>query len=246
MILYVNGDSHSVAAEAVNTCCFAEDDSRYHTLGRQGHPDNLAVSYGRVLATMIDAEFICNAESSSSIDRIIRTTDQYLSTRHDSIGLVIIGWPTFEREEWHIDNTYYQITASGSDTVPVKWREMYKQWVIDQSDPGVINSKLIKQHDKIWMLHNRFQRGGVNHYFFNTYTDFSKIRDLRHIDGWAYDWRDCYLEPYDPAYTYYNWLIQNGYKTVRPGSYHFGPDAHRAWALFLFQNLVQKGLTQNG
>jgi hypothetical protein len=44
MILYVNGDSHTAAAEAVNPHAFAEDDSALFYLGRAPHPENLAVS----------------------------------------------------------------------------------------------------------------------------------------------------------------------------------------------------------
>ena len=44
MILYVNGDSHTAGAEAVNPYAFAEDDPNLTHLGRLPHPDNLAVS----------------------------------------------------------------------------------------------------------------------------------------------------------------------------------------------------------
>jgi len=41
MILYVNGDSHTAGAEAVNSHAFADDDPAYKHLGRLPHPDNL-------------------------------------------------------------------------------------------------------------------------------------------------------------------------------------------------------------
>ena len=46
MILYVNGDSHTAAAEAVNAHAFAEDDPNLGYLHRLPHPDNLAVVGG--------------------------------------------------------------------------------------------------------------------------------------------------------------------------------------------------------
>jgi len=58
LIVYVNGDSHSAGAEAVNTFCFADDDPRYRELGRRPHPDNLAVSYGQILANKFNAELV--------------------------------------------------------------------------------------------------------------------------------------------------------------------------------------------
>ena len=45
MILYVNGDSHTAGAEAVNSHAFAEDDPALYHLGRLPHPENLEVSW---------------------------------------------------------------------------------------------------------------------------------------------------------------------------------------------------------
>jgi hypothetical protein len=98
VILYVNGDSHSAGAEAVNTYSFAQDDSLYWNMDREPHPDNLRVSYGCELANMLGAILQCDAESASSNDRIIRTTYKALDIVKPE--LVIIGWSTWEREEW--------------------------------------------------------------------------------------------------------------------------------------------------
>ena len=55
MILYVNGDSHAAAAEAVNAHSWAEDDSQYFYLGHAPHPDNMAVGWPRRLADTVKA-----------------------------------------------------------------------------------------------------------------------------------------------------------------------------------------------
>ena len=78
MILYVNGDSHTAAAEAANLHAFAEDDKEYFYLGRAPHPDNLAISWGKVLSRTLNAGFNCGAESASSNSRIIRSTQDWL------------------------------------------------------------------------------------------------------------------------------------------------------------------------
>ena len=49
MILYVNGDSHTAAAEAVNSYSFAEDDPALFYMGRVPHPANIAISWGKLL-----------------------------------------------------------------------------------------------------------------------------------------------------------------------------------------------------
>ena len=55
MILYVNGDSHAAAAEAVNPYSWAEDDGLYYGLGQQPHPDNERVSFGCEIANSLNA-----------------------------------------------------------------------------------------------------------------------------------------------------------------------------------------------
>lgn len=139
MILYVNGDSHSAGAEAVNNHAFANDDPLYWGLGRQPHPDNLRASYGCELANLMGAILECDAESAASNDRIFRTTWSYLQGVQGMFNNVtpdylIIGWSTWEREEWSYEGTYYQVTAGGTDTVPKELENKYKEWVIKQSE----------------------------------------------------------------------------------------------------------------
>ena len=81
MILYANGDSHTAAAEAVNPYAFAEDDGQYFYMGRVAHPDNLTVSWGKLLSLSLRSGFHCAAESASSNARIIRTTREWLVNR---------------------------------------------------------------------------------------------------------------------------------------------------------------------
>lgn len=247
MILYVNGDSHSAGAEAVNSAAFASDDRRYAGLGRRPHPENLEVSYGNHLAKAIGATLVCSAESASSNSRIIRTTTYDLikpeSMIHESPALIVIGWATWEREEWWDDatNTFWQVNAGGiGHDWPESIKSRYKQWVIDQMEPEVINAKLISAHDEIFGFHRLLDRLKLPHIFFNTYLDFAHL-DLLGVD--RYDWGDSYIAPYDPKYTYYNWLKEKGFQTATKTSYHFKADAHKAWADFLYANYVQKLLT---
>ena len=117
MILYVNGDSHTAGAEAVNAHAFAEDDPFLNYLGRMPHPANLAVSWGKKLADIVKFGFKCDAESAASNQRIIRTTRHWISQRPTELQntLVIIQWSTWERQEWQVNNIYYQVNGSGID-----------------------------------------------------------------------------------------------------------------------------------
>ena len=234
MILYVNGDSHSAGAEAVNNYCFAEDDRLYYGLGRKPHPDNERVSYGCHIANKLGAILHCDAESASSNDRIIRTTDDYVH-QQGKPDLLIIGWSTWEREEWWDSDTkkFWQVNAGGiGSDWPNSIKAKYQEWILNLDYEKSIN----KSHNLIYHFHLWLQDEGVNHYFFTCFEPFKNVK--------KYDWDGCYLEPYDKHFTYYNWCMNQGFKTVRPNSYHFGANAHEAWAEFLYEKIVIKNLTQ--
>jgi len=234
MIIYVNGDSHSAGAEAVNSYCFAEDDTKHRTLGRSPHPDNLAVSYGQHIANKLDAELRCDAESASSNSRIVRTTEDYLRY-HGRPDLIVIGWSTWEREEWWDQETmrFWQINAGGvGEDWPDDIKEHYKKWVLDLDYQAGVN----KSNRAIHNFHLKLAKLGIPHYFFTCYEPFRNTEIL--------DFDGCYLAPYDKDYTYYNWCRAQGFQTVTPKSYHFGADAHRAWANFLYPRIIHQCLVK--
>ena len=149
MLLYVNGDSHAAAAEAVNPHAFAEDDSEFFYMGRVPHPANLAVSWSMLLSLAVKATLINAAESASSNTRIMRTTREWLAAHPRSEKLVVIQWSTWEREEWLIDDVYYQINASGIDVVPESHQQRYKEFVVSVD----WQQKTQQAHDEIWAFH---------------------------------------------------------------------------------------------
>lgn len=234
MILYVNGDSHTAAAEAVNPHAFAEDDGDFFYMGRAPHPSNLQVSWGKQLSGLIKAGLKCDAESASSNTRILRTTREWLKTRPTNTEiLMIIQWSTWERQEWLIDGVYYQVNASGIDDVPASWVPRYKKWITEIDWQQATE----QAHGEIWLLHQELKDLSIPHVFFNGNSNFGSIAmDQRH------DWGVNYVDPYDPKMTWDQWLRNNGYDTVSPKSYHFGPDAHAAWARFMLQYVVRNKL----
>ncbi len=229
MILYVNGDSHSAGAEAVNTYCFAKDDPNLRLSGRKPHPNNLAVSYGQRLADSLGYDLVCQAESASSNDRILRTTRDYLKS--NTPDLVIIGWSTWEREEWFYNDQYWQVNAGGiGEDWPDAVKQRYRDWIhsIDY------HKKEQEEHDKIRQLH--LDLTDIPHLFFNSYLAF-KFTNKQ-------DWGINYLSPYDDNQTYYHWLSNQGCHTVNPSSYHFGADAHQAWANHLTKIINESIITK--
>ena len=228
MILFVNGDSHSAAAEAVNPYAFAEDDPALAPLGRTPHPDNLSVSWGRLLSLTLKAGFHCAAESASSNTRILRTTRAWLDKEvsYNEL-LIIIQWSTWEREEWLHEGVYYQVGASGIDDVPQALQEKYQNFVIDND----WHLKTQQAHDEIWEFHCELEKQNIKHIFFNGNNDFARIKDHR-------DWGANYIGPYDSKNTYDSILRAQGVDTVAPNSWHFGKDGHSYFHRFMLQYII--------
>jgi hypothetical protein len=231
MILYVNGDSHTAAAEAVNPWAFAEDDPQWFYLGRAPHPENLAISWSKLLSLSLKTSFHCHAESGSSNTRILRVSRDWLSRQPDSSRsqiFMIIQWSTWEREEWEHHDSYYQVNASGVDRVPQELQEKYRQYIL-----GIDWAQRTQQaHQDIYDFHYELTEKGVKHIFFNGNNDFSKIVK-------QFDWGKNYIGPYDPGSTYNSILRREGFDTVDPESWHFGKDAHSFWHRFMLKYIIE-------
>lgn len=232
MILYVNGDSHTAAAEAVNPHAFAEDDGALFYLGRAPHPANLAVSWGKILSLTLKTSFHCGAESASSNQRILRTTREYLSVPKNQDTFVVIQWSTWEREEWQDEQgNFYQVNASGIDHVPASMQQRYREFVAN-----VDWTKCTQHwHDTIWQFHQELEQQNIAHVFFNGNNHFGKIKDRR-------EWGKSYIDPYSADGTFSAVLERNGFQTVAPDSWHFGKDAHSFWANYVLQYIIKNQL----
>ena len=229
MILYVNGDSHTAAAEAVSSAAFAEDDG-YPELGRRPHPDNLAVSWGRQLANKLNVDFVCDAESAASNYRIIRTTRDWMKSLQPwESAVAIIQWSTWEREEWLHNGEYLQVGSSGLDWVPDELANRYRQFVIN------VDWNRCQQHwhREIWQLHSELDAMKIPHVFFNGNNSFDRITD-------QLDWNDSYIAPY-LEFTY-NQILRDQFEPVHADSWHFGKDAHCFWAEFVLQYCIEHNI----
>lgn len=213
--LFVNGDSHSAGHDA----------------------GGILNSYGAHLAKDLNFDLICLAEPGCANDTIIRTTLDYLDTNQPDF--LIIGWSSWEREEWYDGGQRYYVSASGFDHLPDHLVDKYKQWVIDHTTPEFQKPKEISSHQKIYDLHLYLIDRKIKHLFFNCHSYF------HYIKYWTlprFDWGEHYIDPYDKNFTYYTWLENQGYKPANPKFYHYGPDAHLAWAKYLLPK-IQSQLT---
>jgi hypothetical protein len=232
MILYANGCSHTAAAEAVVREAFAVDDGKAG-INRRPHPLNLAASWCTKLAEKLNAELVCDAESASSNDRILRTTQSWLENNADKLSqtFVVIQWTTWEREEWLHNGVWYQVNASGADWVPPELRQRYKEYVINHD----YRAKTQEWHTKIWDLHCQLTNSNIPHLFYNGWSTFSDIQN-RHPFG------TNYLGPYNRDLSYNSVLINNNFEWVSPNHYHFGANGHCFWAEYLLQYINDNNL----
>jgi len=230
MILYANGCSHTAAAEAVVPDCFAEDDGRAG-IDRRPHPVNLAASWCTHLARDLGRTLVCDAESASSNDRIIRTTREWIANNPDKLSntFMVIQWTTWEREEWLHNGTWYQVNASGVDIVPPELQQRYREFVIN-IDWAI---KTQEAHKKIWALHCELQDLNIPHLFYSSHSTFSNIHN-------HHDWGVSYLEPYNRQGSYSAILQQNGHVPTK--WYHFDAKGHCFWANYVLQYIKQHNL----
>ena len=218
-MIYVNGDSHSAGADIIPGVCFAQDDPRYLAYGRRAHPEAVLQTYGYCIAQAMNQGFFCEAESASSNDRILRTTKHYIENTKDkkSIGFIIIGWTSWEREEWRHGKDYIQITASGTDSVPESMEEEYKKWVVKQT-PEECKRKEQLWYERIWNFHCDLKEQNIRHLFFNAMNSFTNCDK---------DWGVNFI-----PIPFCEWAAEQEFSTVE-NSNHYGTDAHRAWGKYL-------------
>jgi len=233
MILYVNGCSHTAAAEAVLPHAWACDDGNLWGSGTEPHPINLKASYGQHIADVLKAELVCQASSGGSNDRVIRTTLEWIKHNFASLNntFMILQWTTWEREEWLHNGIWFQVNASGIDTVPFELQERYKNYVIDIN----WHHKTNDAHAKIWSMHCYLKKLGIRHLFFSGHSTFSDIQN-------QHDWGVNYMHPYSHADSYHNWLKNNGGNYANAASYHFDAKSHRLWAEHVLQYIKTHNL----
>ena len=184
-MIYVNGDSHSAGADLVKNYCFAKDDDRFLAWGDRAHPEAIPLTFGFNIAKALNQSFHIDAESASSNTRILRTSKKFINDTKDKSKLfIIIGWTSWEREEWEYLDGYIQITAGGTDSVPESMEEEYKEWVLKQT-PEELKRKEQLWNQKIAQFSKELDDQNIKHLFFNTneYTQYLTEQGYQTVNG---------------------------------------------------------------
>ena len=209
MILYVNGDSNSDGSEC----------------------KDLTNSWPHILANHLGRTLINEAKGGTSNPRIMRVSSQTLA-QADRKTFVVIGWTSWEREEWLHQSQYYDVNSGGHDILPTELQERYKQWVTEQG-PDQQSIKSRNMHEQIHRLHRSLKDRHIPHLFFNALMPFQhNLLDPNHKD-----WNKNYLGPYDNDSSYYWYLKNHGQKST--ANHHYTDKAQAVWADVLY-NYIQE------
>ena len=201
MMLYVNGDSNSAGAEL----------------------DNKNLSWPVILSNQLNFKLINQASGATGNPRILRVTQEFIEQNYNNIQdyFIIIGWTTWEREEWDYQGQYYNVNSSNAK-LPDALQERYKNWVIEQ-DADMRDKKSVLWHDKIYNLHTQLKQQEVRHLFFNGFYNFFHIK--KHEEK---DWSNNFFEPYNNDCSYYWYLKKAGFAPTK--HFHHLEDAQVKWA----------------
>jgi len=228
LILYVNGGSHCVGHGINNSPGMTYYDKTYSDIYSAPIPSSLRYSYGAILAEKMSANLVCQGQTGSSWNRVVRKTKQFV---YQTIGkkFVLLGVPTIEREEWFYKGTYYQINDLPENNYPEELLTKYQDWLKDLNNDCFWTRKSLEIYQSAIDLHKWLLENNVPHFFFNFKQSLSRIElDVSDI----FDFGPYYLEPCNDNLTYYNWCRSQKFNNDEWG--HFNSDAHCAWAEFLY------------
>jgi hypothetical protein len=207
MILYVNGDSNSAGAELKDP----------------------AQAWPCLLAKRLGLTLVNDAKGGGSNPRILRTAGNFTTHINLKDIFVIIGWTSWEREEWQKGNVYYDVNSGGHDALPPELELKYKTWVTNQNQE-TRESKSQVTHEHIHKLHQHYKEKNVRHLFFNALMPFLH-------SGKQHDWHSNFLGPYDNDSSYYWYLKNHGYKPTKDN--HHIDRAQQVWTDVLY-NYIQE------
>jgi hypothetical protein len=221
--LWVNGDSHTAGSYT---------------------PVTIKNTFALQTAQHFDLDYTNIAEPGGSNQRIIRTTIQALPQLNPLDTFILIGWSSWERTEWYYNNQWHKICGDPGYNVPEfmhqRWHEnneYFQRHFVDRNAEQEIWRCAKEQEHAIWnfhvLLHNLgykflFFLGCEYPFFHQQELDKGTHSFLPWLPGtWAHD-------PYqETGFSHHS--MQQGF--VRDDQWHFGQDAHDAWAKVLIDQV---------
>ena len=211
MLLYANGDSHSLGA--------MKD-------GATGK------SFVQLVAEHFTFNITNESEGASSASRIIRTTQDYIAKNKKPF--VLIGWGTWEREEWLYKEKYYNVMVGWYKHLPAPLQARYTKWEKLQDYDLLVKQSCIV-HEQIHRFHNLLTTCAIPHLFFNCMYDFQGVRHDQQLE-----WGNSYIGPYESDKSYVWYMKNRNYEHDK--WYHFPQEAHTEWANVIIQHIKNHDL----
>lgn len=204
------------------------------TLGDKKPSSRNVIPY---IAEAMGAEFRCWARVSASNFWIEHHVRHFLADHKEPIFL-IVGWTSFEREEWPVGDQFISLSNLISiDQLPSMIRSRYQQW--EASNTIERKLELTKYwHNKIHELHLELRSRSIPHLFWFTYNNFSDPA----LDIDQVNWHDNFFLPYDPRGTMYSYLIDRNMRPPAYDPYHFDSKGHQIWADALINHIKDHNL----
>lgn len=208
MILYVNGDSHSVGHGINAECGMTHEDPRYELIKQAPHPANFKDSFAYQIAENLNLSLVCQASSGGSVERCLRVSKQFIFQTNKRI-FVLLGLPAVNREEWFAHNKWWQITRGDADRYPAELQQRFKQWLLTCESPEYQTTRINTVTKKIQQFQDWLTSQNIPCIIFST------VDSIPNLDF--------------PIY--HNWLIE---QNISPDQWHhFKLDGHIAWANYL-------------
>jgi hypothetical protein len=217
--LWVNGDSHTAGSHS---------------------PVNITNTFAKQIAGHFDSTYTNISLPGGSNQRIIRTTIEALPNLDPKDTFILIGWSSWERTEWYYNGQWHKIVGDPGYNIPdfiqLRWKEnneYFQRHFVDRTAEQEIWRCAKEQEHAIWTFHQLLNNLGYRFlfylgceypFFYQEELDKKMDSKLPWLPGtWAHD-------PYqETGFSHYS--QQQGF--VRDNRWHFGQDAHDAWAQVL-------------
>lgn len=217
--LWVNGDSHTAGSHS---------------------PQAVTNTFAQQIAQHFNLDYTNTALPGGSNQRIIRTTVEALPDLDPADTFILIGWSSWERTEWYYNRHWHAVCGDPGYNVPKfiqqRWQEnneYFQRHFVDRTAEQEIWRCGKEQEHAIFTFHQLLHNLGYKFLFFLgcEYPFFQQEEQGGQISSrlpwlprtWAHD-------PYaETGFSHHS--QQLGFE--RDQLWHYGQDAHNAWAQVL-------------
>lgn len=187
-------------------------------------------NFASIAMNYFNLDFECHAKYGASNDRIIRKTNNWISQQNSDDSLtVLIGWSTWEREEWSYNKKFVNVDNFSLNDIPLELTSRYNEWLRIASSAEYMDVMAKKWEQKIYNYINELYSKNIKFLMWNSYIplEFSTSPIIN---------SKYYIDPYNSDATMF-WYLKRvkQYNTILDDPYHFDDNGHKLWADFLIK-----------